>query len=771
MKNIRPKHNGCKSWMTIIALLFVATGLLIIPGCQNPFVPQEDSDGQGVLSLAIGEQSSARMITPGLPTNIRYELVFTPRGGNSNQAFTVYNWKSDETIVIDSGYWYLAVNAFRTDVEDPTDFDTHLKFATTVPRLSIEIIPGQTTLANVTLKAITVDNEGRPLYGTFTWHITVPSGFVASDARVDITSLDNSNFDPDGDNYPYTFTAGTLTSLNLPAGRYRVIFRLDSSDTNRESVVISEVLHVYANLTSHFGTTLEDAHFPASLLNIILGEINADGDILENFENADNGEIRAGHFGLLGIRGIDADYFVRIANSFTALRLQPLAPPVLTGIDCLRVLADAALISVRANDSIQANRSTARDFIRDLVANETAVEIPEDSMWTNTGVPVRTGVTVRVGPYEVPITFGGEVYDFTVTFNANGGTGATLPDLRVYNGQVVPLFTGAGNRPGYNFIGWNTHASGGGRLHLGGSPFTVTSSVTLYAAWSWIPPVAPPALFLVTLNSGAGEGNPLELGPVPAGTEIILPALPETFTHENHNFSGWSDDGVRLLPAGAPFIVTGATTLTAQWAGAIPEHVYHTVTLNPNSGVEAPIIMQALYGSAITLPVSGFTRDGLWILAGWARTPTAADGYALGQSFTVHADTVLYAMWEEVTDPSLLDITFVSIANRIEGTLVVSPAIIGDVIQLGMTEAGGVPTSRTFTITGINPDNGTFYWFTGGAQVTGNTSNSIVLSILNGRLISGGLNIPIEPGVRSLNVEVFIGGVPYNLQVPFTVVP
>lgn len=77
---------------------------------------------------------------------------------------------------------------------------------------------------------------------------------------------------------------------------------------------------------------------------------------------------------------------------------------------------------------------------------------------------------------------------YTITFNANGGTGTmsnesgTLP---------ITLTLNAFTRTGYGFTGWNTVAGGGGTAYADGASYNVASNATLYAQWST--PTAPSA--------------------------------------------------------------------------------------------------------------------------------------------------------------------------------------------------------------------------------------------------------------------------------------
>jgi uncharacterized repeat protein (TIGR02543 family) len=70
---------------------------------------------------------------------------------------------------------------------------------------------------------------------------------------------------------------------------------------------------------------------------------------------------------------------------------------------------------------------------------------------------------------------------YTVTYNANGGT-ETVPPQTAVRGERVTV-ANALTRTGYHFGGWNTSSLGTGTNYQPGSTFTVTANITLYARW------------------------------------------------------------------------------------------------------------------------------------------------------------------------------------------------------------------------------------------------------------------------------------------------
>ena len=79
------------------------------------------------------------------------------------------------------------------------------------------------------------------------------------------------------------------------------------------------------------------------------------------------------------------------------------------------------------------------------------------------------------------------VAGYTVTFNANGGTGSLTAEGPYSSPTALSLFsTGSMAYTGYVFTGWNTSAIGLGIAYADGASFPFTANTTLYAQWSLI---------------------------------------------------------------------------------------------------------------------------------------------------------------------------------------------------------------------------------------------------------------------------------------------
>ena len=71
---------------------------------------------------------------------------------------------------------------------------------------------------------------------------------------------------------------------------------------------------------------------------------------------------------------------------------------------------------------------------------------------------------------------------WTVTYNANGGTGAPSSQTKTY-GVTLKLSSTKPTRTNYDFLGWGTSASATTVAYAAGASYTNNAAITLYAVW------------------------------------------------------------------------------------------------------------------------------------------------------------------------------------------------------------------------------------------------------------------------------------------------
>ena len=84
----------------------------------------------------------------------------------------------------------------------------------------------------------------------------------------------------------------------------------------------------------------------------------------------------------------------------------------------------------------------------------------------------------------------------TVTYNANGGTGAPGPQTKWY-GSTIKLSTIVPTRAGYTFLGWHPTSTSTTAQYQPGATFGSDTNTTLYAVWR-------ANTFTVTYNANGG---------------------------------------------------------------------------------------------------------------------------------------------------------------------------------------------------------------------------------------------------------------------------
>lgn len=79
---------------------------------------------------------------------------------------------------------------------------------------------------------------------------------------------------------------------------------------------------------------------------------------------------------------------------------------------------------------------------------------------------------------------------YTVSYNANGGSGAPSSQTKWY-GEELTLSSTTPTRTGYAFQGWATTSNATSAAYAAGGKYTANSGATLYAVWKVVTPAAP----------------------------------------------------------------------------------------------------------------------------------------------------------------------------------------------------------------------------------------------------------------------------------------
>ena len=236
-------------------------------------------------------------------------------------------------------------------------------------------------------------------------------------------------------------------------------------------------------------------------------------------------------------------------------------------------------------------------------------------------------------------------YTYTLSYNANGGSGAPSSQQQTVASVTAPsmTFTISNTQPtrtGYTFLGWSTSSSATSASYSPGGSITISSNTTLYAVWKVITytigfdanggtgaPAAQTKTYNVSLtlsstkpsraNASAGSYTVT----YNANSGSVSPASATAARTTSYTFSSWNTakgGGGTAYNPGGTYTANAAATLYAQWSSS-------TST------------------AAVTLPTP--SRTG-YNFNGWY---TAASGGTkvgnAGASYTPTGSVTLYAQW------------------------------------------------------------------------------------------------------------------------------
>lgn len=146
---------------------------------------------------------------------------------------------------------------------------------------------------------------------------------------------------------------------------------------------------------------------------------------------------------------------------------------------------------------------------------------------------------------------------YSITYNANGGTGTTASQTKPY-GESINIRTNGFTRTGYVFKGWNTKADGTGTNYSAGVVYSANADLVLYAQWK--------AVYSVTYNGNENTGGSTAKQTFESGSSVKISA--NGFTKTGNVFVGWNTkaDGTGTSYAvGATYNTKANLTLYAQW--------------------------------------------------------------------------------------------------------------------------------------------------------------------------------------------------------------
>ena len=160
----------------------------------------------------------------------------------------------------------------------------------------------------------------------------------------------------------------------------------------------------------------------------------------------------------------------------------------------------------------------------------------------------------------------------TVTYNANGGTGAPGPQTKWY-GSTIKLSTIVPTRAGYTFLGWHPTSTSTTAQYQPGATFGSDTDTTLYAVWK-------ADTYTVSYDANGGTGAPGNQTKT-YGVNLTLSSTKPTRT--NYTFKGWGTSAASTTVAyasGASYTANAAIMLYAIWELAYTAPVISNVQID-----------------------------------------------------------------------------------------------------------------------------------------------------------------------------------------------
>lgn len=289
---------------------------------------------------------------------------------------------------------------------------------------------------------------------------------------------------------------------------------------------------------------------------------------------------------------------------------------------------------------------------------------------------------------------------YTVSYDANGGSGAPSPQTKTY-GYTLTLSYTEPTRTGYNFLGWSTSKTATSPTYYAGGSYTSNSGATLYAVWTL-------KTYKVSYNANGGSGAPSSQTKT-YGTALTLNSTKPT--KEGYNFLGWATSSsatTATYAAGGTYSENASVTLYAVW-----QLKTYSVTYNANGGSGAPSSQTKQYGVSLTLSGTKPTKTG-YSFKEW-NTSSSGNGttYSPGGTYTANAALTLYAIWTADTYKVSFD------ANGGSG----APGIQTKTYGVDLTLSSTKPTRTGYTFKQWNTaKNGSGTAYSAGSTYSGNAA-------------------------------------------------
>ena len=189
----------------------------------------------------------------------------------------------------------------------------------------------------------------------------------------------------------------------------------------------------------------------------------------------------------------------------------------------------------KLGEIIVSKGDTVTDKLSMLEANLKSTLETGDSFlgWTiNRGLPFNPGTKITTN-YELYAKVGNST-GYSVTYNANGGTGSMTDNEKYAKGAKATVKSNSFRNGDMVFLGWNTKADGTGTTYYPNSTVEITDNVTLYARWG-----GKDSTVTLTYNANYGTSPAIKVKTY-ANNELVQLEAANLFTRPDYEFTGWN---------------------------------------------------------------------------------------------------------------------------------------------------------------------------------------------------------------------------------------
>lgn len=246
---------------------------------------------------------------------------------------------------------------------------------------------------------------------------------------------------------------------------------------------------------------------------------------------------------------------------------------------------------------------------------------------------------------------------YTITYNANGGTGTTpTTQYRDHGASAVTLSNGSGlSKEGHTLSRWDTNSGGTGTSYTKGASYSGNADLALFAIWT-------PAVYTITYKDQGGSAfsGEHEDGYPTTHTYNTSTTL-KSATKTGYTLEGWfttpgCTDGTDVTSLGAT-AYTSDVTLYAKWT---PNEISITLDANTGNGGVSNGSAKIDFGASATKTLTAATGAVGKTLLGYYDAPTDGNkvletsgalaaanvkGYITDSKWSCATSATLHAQW------------------------------------------------------------------------------------------------------------------------------